>query len=739
MWLNRTSPQLGVHPARFYAFDPFGTWVLFTEIVVLGLVPALLLAVPRTRRNPRVLVAAAAFACAGVVMNRFVMTVQTLALPTLAFDPFLSYVPSWQEAASFGAVRRLRRHPLLPLVPLPGPLPARAGAGAVGGCRCSPGRPSSRGTLPHVLFFGALYSVVATIAATLAVAAARSARDARRGLSGSLVWHADFEDLPASVRACRHQLTGEAPGRLCESGFDCRGCREHRDFDAARQASGTPPPVPAAVRPRDAARPLLPPRAHVGPSAGRRHRPRGRRRDRRAARRARGRGGAAGAGRGGPRERAARARRLARPRRPAPLAGRRHRGRGATRRRTVHAARRPRPGCSTCGTCSPARRRGSGPCESWSGCRPRAAARPASPSPTAASWSRTWAPRSRPSASRPSSATCSSSPDSASERRRGSPARATATGPGEVPGSSPSTRRRSVCDCRPGADGYGYRGISYFLIFSYRVERSMPRASAAALTLPRVRWSVAAMYCCSRSWSVRPAGSRRPSARGVAARTEEGEVLGGEDAGLAADERALDRVLQLAHVAGPVVVHQHAQRLVRDPGDGAAELVREPVEELLREERHVLAPLTQGRDPDVDHVQTVEEVLAEAPLARRRPRGRGGWRRSTRTSTCHLLGPAHPEEAPLLKHAQEVDLQLRRDVADLVEEDRAPVGQLELALLLRGGAGEGPLLVAEQLRLEQRLGERRAGHGHERPRRRGRPSSGSRGRPAPCPSRSRPG
>jgi molybdopterin-containing oxidoreductase family membrane subunit len=104
VWLNRTSPRLGVTPARFYAFDPFGTWVLFTEIVVLGLVPALLLATPRTRRDPRILVGAAALACAGVVMNRFVMTVQTLALPTLPFDPFLSYAPSWQEVASFGAV-----------------------------------------------------------------------------------------------------------------------------------------------------------------------------------------------------------------------------------------------------------------------------------------------------------------------------------------------------------------------------------------------------------------------------------------------------------------------------------------------------------------------------------------------------------------------------------------------------------------------------------------------------------
>jgi Ni/Fe-hydrogenase subunit HybB-like protein len=103
VWINHTSFRLGVHPARFYAFPPFGTWTLFVEVVVLGLVPALLLVAPTRRRTgPRL--AAAFMACAGVAVNRFVMTVQTLALPTLAFDRFLSYTPSWQEVASFLAV-----------------------------------------------------------------------------------------------------------------------------------------------------------------------------------------------------------------------------------------------------------------------------------------------------------------------------------------------------------------------------------------------------------------------------------------------------------------------------------------------------------------------------------------------------------------------------------------------------------------------------------------------------------
>ena len=53
-----------------------------------------------------------------------------------------------------------------------------------------------------------------------------------------------------------------------------------------------------------------------------------------------------------------------------------------------------------------------------------------------------------------------------------------------------------------------------------------------------------------------------------------------------------------------------------------------------------------------------------------------------------------------------------RQLADLVEEQRAAVGQLELALLGGLGVGEGARLVAEQLRLDQLLGQRAAVHLH---------------------------
>jgi len=104
IWLNITSPAVGFAPWDFYTYKPFGSALLFVEIIPLGLLPALLLIFPRTGRKRGWLLCGAALACSGVLLNRFVLTVQTLALSTLAFDDFLQYIPSWQEVATFAGV-----------------------------------------------------------------------------------------------------------------------------------------------------------------------------------------------------------------------------------------------------------------------------------------------------------------------------------------------------------------------------------------------------------------------------------------------------------------------------------------------------------------------------------------------------------------------------------------------------------------------------------------------------------
>src|SRR5262249_58444172 len=55
----------------------------------------------------------------------------------------------------------------------------------------------------------------------------------------------------------------------------------------------------------------------------------------------------------------------------------------------------------------------------------------------------------------------------------------------------------------------------------------------------------------------------------------------------------------------------------------------------------------------------------------------------------------------LLQHAEQLGLGVSGQVADLVEEDGAAVGQLEAAHAAADGPGEGALFVAEQLALDQ--------------------------------------
>ncbi len=104
VWLNRTAPGVGAHPGQFFAAQPFGIWMLFVEIVLFGAAPALIFLSRRGRAGTGWLLAASFLACAGVATNRLVMTIQTLVVPTLKFEPYALYWPSWQEIATFLAV-----------------------------------------------------------------------------------------------------------------------------------------------------------------------------------------------------------------------------------------------------------------------------------------------------------------------------------------------------------------------------------------------------------------------------------------------------------------------------------------------------------------------------------------------------------------------------------------------------------------------------------------------------------
>ena len=117
--------------------------------------------------------------------------------------------------------------------------------------------------------------------------------------------------------------------------------------------------------------------------------------------------------------------------------------------------------------------------------------------------------------------------------------------------------------------------------------------------------------------------------------------------------------------------------------------------------------LAQRRHLERDDVEPVVEVLAEPAL--RDLLGEVAVRRRDHADVdLDRLRAADALELVLLQEAQQLDLDRRRDLADLVEEQRAAVGEREPAVLARHRAGERAALVTEQLALEQRLGERRA-------------------------------
>jgi hypothetical protein len=62
----------------------------------------------------------------------------------------------------------------------------------------------------------------------------------------------------------------------------------------------------------------------------------------------------------------------------------------------------------------------------------------------------------------------------------------------------------------------------------------------------------------------------------------------------------------------------------------------------------------------------------------------------------------------VLQDAQQLGLQLQRQLTHLVQEERAAIGLLEGALAPGLRSGEGAFLMAEQLALDQRRGQRGA-------------------------------
>lgn len=123
VWATDILPRFGYAFAQAFNGALYGQWLLALELAVCGILPCILLLVPALRQRPWLTRLAALLACLGVFINRYVQTVQNLAVPSLPFEGWTSYLPNWVEAApclaavAYGVMVLSLAYRYLPLFP----------------------------------------------------------------------------------------------------------------------------------------------------------------------------------------------------------------------------------------------------------------------------------------------------------------------------------------------------------------------------------------------------------------------------------------------------------------------------------------------------------------------------------------------------------------------------------------------------------------------------------------------
>ena len=170
-----------------------------------------------------------------------------------------------------------------------------------------------------------------------------------------------------------------------------------------------------------------------------------------------------------------------------------------------------------------------------------------------------------------------------------------------------------------------------------------------------------------------------------------------------ADDQRRDDVLELPDVARPVVAGQRLQGRSGGRGPAPGERLR-PLPEVVDEEHDVVAAVPERRHLDAEHVEPVQQVhsiLAGPDVALE---GSVGGRDDPHVDRARHRVP-HAANLAVLQHAQQLGLRTRRQLPHLVEEQRAPVARLEQTRAVGHGAGERPPDVAEELGLDEIVGE----------------------------------
>src|SRR5262249_37563617 len=125
-------------------------------------------------------------------------------------------------------------------------------------------------------------------------------------------------------------------------------------------------------------------------------------------------------------------------------------------------------------------------------------------------------------------------------------------------------------------------------------------------------------------------------------------------------DSTLDDVLKLTNVAWPRVVLQCSNHLARDFFNHFAVTLGKPADEVRDEERNIVSAFAQGRNPDGEHVQSIEEIGAKNAVMNVPPEiliGRGDH---AHVHQCRATAAAKSLNLLVLEYSEQFGLQFQR-------------------------------------------------------------------------------
>ncbi len=212
----------------------------------------------------------------------------------------------------------------------------------------------------------------------------------------------------------------------------------------------------------------------------------------------------------------------------------------------------------------------------------------------------------------------------------------------------------------------------------------MPSRRAATALLPRTCCRVRTM--CSRSTvtsgAVASAGTGRGAERGgqcpdALLAHDSRQVRLHHEVGVGEDARAFEHVAQLPHVAVPRGVGEHALGAWRQADERLVEALRERADERRREVRECPRAgraAAAARSPRCSAGNTDPRGTGRRPPRSAQIAVRRGNQPHVHFARLHRADALH---LAVLEHAQQLGLHGQRQLADLVEEQRAAVGAFE--------------------------------------------------------------